>query len=488
MATSPGQYKGVQINAGSQDQIMEQIAAIDATPKQQTPISASTLSAPSEAPLNVPAYTQPTGTSSFQGLLETMSKERSTSQKATQSSGKDFAEALFGAQGETALTDQLYSQTDGVDDREQELSDINQQILQEQEGLRRELETIQDNANAEYGVTKGAVAGRMDEARRKSLRTQADLAVVQMAKQGRYDSAKRIADRAIAVQLEKQKQTLDSLRFIYEENKSKFEKTDQRLFDTMLKDRERELNREEDNLKTISDLSLDALQNGAPPSLAAKMRAAKTPEEAMRIGGQYVGSLDRQLKIAQINKIGYDNMLAEAAMNDRKYGILTDADIKAIDNSPQGKQLNTASNLKLKLSSYQDLVKKYGFEIKGADKAVLENAYIELQLAYKEAANLGVLNGPDLTLVEAAIRSATPGFWGNVGNVLSLGGGTRSLVANLEQAQTTLNAAASQSAEQLYARNPSYQNSSYVQSLLLPFGDELITSSEIGAMDAALQN
>ena len=123
----------------------------------------------------------------------------------------------------------------------------------------------------------------------------------------------------------------------------------------------------------------------------------------------------------------------------------------------------------------------------GPKKAVLENAYTELQLAYKEAANLGVLNGPDLGLVESAIRSATPGFFGNAGNILRLGGGTRNLVANLEQAQTTLNSAASLHAEQLYARDPAYQSSLYVQSLLLPFGDELMTSAERAEMDAILR-
>ena len=363
---------------------------------------------------NLPPPSQGTEAAGFEGAMDAFSKglqvEADKTKVVKDQSGRDYASALFGAEGETALTDKLYSET--VDPAESELSDINQQLLEEQEGLRRQIERIEDNAE---GLETSGVAGRVDEARRKSLRTQADLAVIQMAKQGKYDSAKKIADRAVAVQLEKQRQTLDTLQFIYQENKEAFTRAEQRAFEVAHGDRERALNAEEDNLKTISDLSLNALQNGAPTDLASQMRQAKTVEQAMQIGGQYVDRLDRQLKIAQINKIGLDNLIAEAQASDRKNGILNDKDIKNIDASPQGKQLTTAANLKLKLSSYQDLVTKYGFEMAGPKKAVLENAYTELQLAYKEAANLGVLNGPDLGLVESAIRSATPGFFGNAG-------------------------------------------------------------------------
>lgn len=448
-------------------------------------ISSDSLTA--ATPMNIPPAPVATGVFAMDGAQSEFAKqEQAKADKLEQSylsSGRDLATSLFNAQGEAGLTDEFYSRPGGVDETSRELQDINQQIFQEEHALRREVEAIQDNAD---GLTRGAVAGRVEEVTRASVRKRADLSVIALAKQGRYDSAKAEADRAINVLLERQKMELDYRQFIFSENKELFTKAEQRAFEVAQGDRERALNREEANLKTISDLSLNALQNGASSDIAARMRQAKTPEEAMMIGGQYVDRLDRQLKIAQINKIGLDNLIAEAAANDRKNGILDEKDIKAIDNSPQGKKVQTAGGLKLKLSSYQDLVKQYGFEISGPEKSVLENAYTELQLAYKEAANLGVLNGPDLALVESAIKSATPGFFGNVGNVLRLGQGTRNLEANLEQAQTTLNNATVQSVEELYARDPAYKNSLYVQSLLLPFGDELMTSEEKAAMDAVL--
>ena len=279
MASSPGQYKGIDINAGSQEQIMAQMASIDKAPTQTTqPISATSLSQ-SQTPMNVPAATTPTGAASFQGMLETNYK---SSKGQQDTAGKDYADALFGAKGETALNDELYSQKDGVDDREQELNDINQEMLQEQEGLRREIETIQDNAE---GLTRSGVAGTIDAARRKSLRTQADLSVIQLAKQGRFDSAKKIADRAVAVMMEKQRQTLDGLKFIYEESKSQFEKADQRLFETMFKERERVLQNEEYRMRAEFD------QKIKEQDPLYQLQIAKTQKEMSLLGRPSVADL-----------------------------------------------------------------------------------------------------------------------------------------------------------------------------------------------------
>jgi hypothetical protein len=254
MAVSPGEYKGTPINPGTTEQIQAQMAAIDgAAPATTSPISASSLSQ-SPTPLKVPASTTPTGAASLQGQMEAFTANLKTTADSAKNkkdaSGQMLADAMFGEQGETAITDALYSKEGGVDEVKQELDDINSQILQEQEGLRREIEALQDNPE---GLTRSGVAGKIDEARRKSLRTQADLAVVQLAKQGRYDSAKTIADRAVAVQMEKQKQTLDTLKFIYAENKDEFSKVDQRAFETAYKERERLVQNEEYRLRAEFD-------------------------------------------------------------------------------------------------------------------------------------------------------------------------------------------------------------------------------------------
>lgn len=454
---------------------LNQMATAQSTPV----ISSESLTPQSTFALTPPKpSTQTDGTLAFLNQQSTQyAKDLDAKAKEAEKPLSDFQSqitSLLQEPGKTELTSQAYDKS-GVNTAETELKDINNQILSEQVALQRRLEAMEKNPQGLFG---GALQDEMQRVKDESLKRQADLSVVQLSKQGRFDSAKTIADRAVAAFTEARQNKLDALQFMYSENKDLFTKAEQRAFEVSQKQREGELDFERDKLKAEynSQLQLEEME------YQQKLKQADPMYQAQLA----MIPLERAYKTAQINAIGWDNLQKEAELADKANGFLSEKDIKNIDTSPQGKQLVTASNLKLKLSSYQDLVKQHGFEMLGPNKAVLENAYTELQLAYKEAANLGVLNGPDLGLVENAIRSATPGFLGNVGNILRLGGGTRNLEANLEQAQTTLNNSASLVAEQLYARNPAYKQSSYVQSLVLPFGDELITKAEQDEMDAAL--
>ena len=255
-------------------------------------------------PMNIPPAPVASEAANLEGSLSTFAKQfqqqADKREQAFQQSGRDLAESLFNVQGEAGLTDSFYSQKGGVDETQAELQDINQQLLQEQEGFRREVESIQDNVE---GLTRGGVAGRIDEARRKSLRTQSDLSVIQLAKQGKFDSAKAIADRNINAQLEKQKIQLDFRRFIFEENKELFNKAEQRAFEVAQGDRERAFDKERDERKTVSDLSLNALKNGAPSSVAAQMRKAESVEDAINIGGQFIDKYDRAIQQLQLENI-----------------------------------------------------------------------------------------------------------------------------------------------------------------------------------------
>lgn len=254
MPSSLGQYKGTDISPGTQEEIIAQIASIDATaPKAVSAYTVNDLSTTPRA-IALPSAPIPSASSAFQGEMEAFTKglaEKAEQSKADKdASGTAYANALFNSDTELNLADDLYKKPGGVDETKAELDDVNAQLLQEQEGLRREIETIENNAE---GLTRTAVLNKVDEARRRSLRTQADLAVIQLARQGKYDSAKAVADRAVAMQLERQKQKLDVLRFIYEENKEQFSKDEARAFETAQKERERMLQNEEYRLRAEFD-------------------------------------------------------------------------------------------------------------------------------------------------------------------------------------------------------------------------------------------
>ncbi len=232
-----------------------------------------------------------------QAFTTDLAKRAADTAKVKDASLGAYLKNSIASKGQVALTADEYAKEGGVDTLEAELTDINQQIIAEQVARRRAVEAIQKQGG-------GLESGQNIEIRRvenESIAREADLSVIQLARQGKYNSAKTIADRAVAAKLETQKTLNDALKFNYEENKSLFTLAEQRSFESAQSDRERVLNRQEDELKAINDLALNALQNGAPTAVVQAMQKATTRSEAQGIGGEFVDRLDRRLKEAQIS-------------------------------------------------------------------------------------------------------------------------------------------------------------------------------------------
>jgi hypothetical protein len=279
-----------------------------ATPKVDvsgsTVISPDSLAAPS--PLKITPPPVDTATAGMQGVLETaqgttdtflrdLSKQRETTETTKNTSLQAYLDSLM-APGEVAQTAAQYATEGGVDAIQQELDTVNNQILQEQNALRRKIERIQSSGG---GLASGAEAETYN-LERESLAKQADLYVIQMGVQGRFDSAKTIADRAVAAQLESAKQRQDILGLLYQDNKEQFTKAEQREFETKQADRNRVIEEEASNKKSIYELAIQAQMDGAPTAVVQQMMSAKSKEEALGIGGQYIGALDREQKRASI--------------------------------------------------------------------------------------------------------------------------------------------------------------------------------------------
>ena len=232
---------------------------------------------------------------STDSYTKNLEAQAQSTEKVKNTALDDYLSGLNNAQGTTALTADAYSVAGGVDSITPELNDINDKIRREQLSLRRRTEAIQEKGG---GLASGANA-EIGNLERESFAKQADLSIIQMAVQGRYDSAKEIADRAVSAKLEQQQNKLDILRFNYEENKELFTKAEQRKFESDQADRERKLEEEKENATAIYDLGLQAQLDGAPSAVVQRMFQAKTKEEAMAIGGSYIGALDRENKRLQ---------------------------------------------------------------------------------------------------------------------------------------------------------------------------------------------
>jgi hypothetical protein len=249
----------------------------------------------STTPFKVPKYQATSDAPALGGIVESgatayvsqqaeAAKMTEVQEKETKTarSFADYVSGLFGTKGETALKDEVYRATK-VDNSKQELDDINNKIIAEQRALKKSIEATRARPG-------GSLAGEQDEIRRlerDSTSKQADLAVIQMAKQNKYANAKEIADRAVALRMEETKERNAILKLIYDENKEQFTRAEQREYDEKLKTRDQNEKKKEAELKAISDLSLEALQKGAPVSTVMAMRAADSMDGALKIGGSY---------------------------------------------------------------------------------------------------------------------------------------------------------------------------------------------------------
>lgn len=263
----------------------------------------------------------------------------------TETAKKSFLQRLGLSSGEQEKTAIEYQKE--VDPLEQELNAINQEIFAEQNALRKRIESIQAQSG---GLTSG-VQPAIEAEKRKSASYQADLYIKQMGIQGRYDSAKRIADRKIAVELEREKRDLEMLKFDYTENKELFTTAEQRQFEQAQSDRERELNRKESEMQLFETTRIDLLrlanEQGAPLSVKTAIANAKTTEEAIQAAGQYGGDiLERQIKQAQLQKYQLDAAKALEELNKVPSGTNIQAQAQAKGNIDLIGELVSDSNLK----------------------------------------------------------------------------------------------------------------------------------------------
>lgn len=286
-----------------------------------TPINSTTLSPRESATLAEPRQaTQMTGMQAeFEDATNSFTQNLQAQAQALEAPVKNgldsYLSQLRDSRGQTALTAEAYRTQGGVDSITPELNDINDRIRREQLALRRRTEAIQKNGG---GLASGAAA-EIQNLERESFAKQADLSIIQMAVQGRYDSAKEIADRAVAAKLEQQTNDLAIAKFNYDENKERFTKAEQRAFEAQQADRERKLETDRQNAQSIYELGIQAIADGAPSAVVERMLQAKTREQALALGGSYIGALDRQAKQASIANI-YDQIasrqtaLREAAL------------------------------------------------------------------------------------------------------------------------------------------------------------------------------
>lgn len=137
----------------------------------------------------------------------------------------------------------------------------------------------------------------------------ADLAIIQMARAGEYNDARSYVDEKVRLELQDRRADLDGLIFLYQENKERFSKEDQRAFDKKIKEEERAYTEDYDKRKQLEDMKLtmtiNATEAGAGNGTLQAIQNAKDTTALLSLpnAGVYTKSKADRLseQLASIN-------------------------------------------------------------------------------------------------------------------------------------------------------------------------------------------
>lgn len=370
----------------------------------------------------------------FTQNLEARSKQ---AEGKTSTAFEDYIKGLAGEQSIEGLKFKA-EQEFGTPELEQEVNRLNAELMSEQRALKKRIDVL--NANAQGGLASG-VAGEIANAQRESYSKQADIAVVQMAAQGQFDSAKAMADRKAAIQFADQTRDLGIREKIYTENKDIFTKEEQRLFETKQGDRNRKLQAEQEAFTKLQDVKLDALKmaqmNGAPASVLRSIQEAESPVKVLEAGGQYgsVDMLDRAYKQQQLSTARTNQLLALAEAGDanaiKNLGfdpreVKAEPELDATTKRQLTETLDGTETLLGLANQYKSLVDTYGYtnEVFGNPQTLgkINSLRAQMTSAYKKAETLGTLDRGVLDLMDQILgekpTSSVVG-WGPEGGIFT---------------------------------------------------------------------
>lgn len=351
-------------------------------------------------------------------------EEARNREKDFKSSEEDITSFIRQSLGATELTARAQEQT-GVPEIQKELDTIDQQLREEQNALRRQIERIQSGAGT---ATAGQRNISVQEAERNSLRKQADLSIIRLGIQGRFDSAQAIAKQKVDIQLEQDEREFAALSLTFENFKEQFTESEKRAFEASQTKFANDIQTKRETLESINNLAITAGQNGASPTLMQQIFNAKTPEEAGVLAASYlVDPMERAIKSQQLANSKLDNLIKRAEIGDPKalkeLNLSTETSDKInlkpkevatvqkeIVGNDAYKSIQKSVDSITALKEYEKLFEEVGTTsglTSPFDNERLKTAYNTTTLNLKEFFNLGVLNGPDLEIIQGVLGKPT---------------------------------------------------------------------------------
>ena len=312
-------YRGTTIKPGTDADVAAQVQRIDALPAGYTPQASVEAGNIGIQPLRVAKPNVPTAatgaSTALSALRESWTTKTEAKLKEAQTKTTDSEDKMsalverFGGlrSGKSALYE-----SEGVNKLKKETDDILSQMESADLASTRRVEEIEKNLQ---GLSTRGLQSEVLKEQRENARHQADLGIVLTAKNRQFDTARGIIDDAVKAETEDLRFQLENTKYILEQNRADYSKTEERQYQMFTREEEQELEkmiREDERAYTeakdtrtqIRSLQFEAAKNGAPQSVVAAIGRAEDYDRAIQAAGSFAGDvLDRKYKEMQIKKM-----------------------------------------------------------------------------------------------------------------------------------------------------------------------------------------
>jgi hypothetical protein len=202
----------------------------------------------------------------------------------------------------------------------------------------------------------------------------------------------------------------------------------------------------------LESLAIQAIQGGASSELAQQIMQSQDLASALGLAGSHLAPSQSVDPV----KLGSGDILVDPVTGERIAINPKTSEYDSLPSSPTGKTilptkealslnkeiassdefaaLGNANTVWSTLGNYEELFNKYGNQKYGAEASELKSAYTATLLEMKEMFNLGVLNGPDLELMEKVLVNPNVNAFTDPLIFASIGG-EKGIKAGIDQAR-----------------------------------------------------
>jgi len=173
----------------------------------------------------------------------------------------------------------------GLPGMRQDIAQLTSQIEAREHSLRRQVEATQQQG----GLTQTQANRRIIELQRQAFSEMADMSIVLNAKLRNFDAVQQSIDRKIQIQTEGLKMQLEFDMMFYQENREMLSKTEDRAFQLRIQEEERAYQEVLHERQQIGNIMMTAAQYGANATQIGQIGNAKTFEQAIAVGSEFLG-------------------------------------------------------------------------------------------------------------------------------------------------------------------------------------------------------